>query len=71
MAAGEDVRRRQAHRAQPRAVGAAADRLAQRLQALGADRGDRVLDDLRERLEVRAVYVGRDYLFDLVKVLAE
>ena len=26
---------------------------------------------LDERLEVRAVYVGRDYLFDLVKVLAE
>ena len=26
---------------------------------------------LNERLEVRAVYVGRDYLFDLVKALAE
>jgi acetylornithine deacetylase/succinyl-diaminopimelate desuccinylase-like protein len=26
---------------------------------------------LDERIEVRAVYVGRDYLFDLVKVLAE
>ncbi len=26
---------------------------------------------LNERLEVRSVYVGRDYLFDLVKVLAE
>jgi acetylornithine deacetylase/succinyl-diaminopimelate desuccinylase-like protein len=26
---------------------------------------------LDERLEVRAVYVGRDYLFDLVKTLAE
>jgi len=26
---------------------------------------------LNERLEVRAVYVGRDYLTDLVKALAE
>src|SRR6185437_7150997 len=26
---------------------------------------------LNERLEVRSVYVGRDYLFDLVKALAE
>ena len=26
---------------------------------------------LNERLEVRAVYVGRDYLFDLVKALAQ
>ena len=26
---------------------------------------------LSERLEVRSVYVGRDYLFDLVKALAE
>lgn len=26
---------------------------------------------LNERLEVRAVYVGRDYLFDLIKVLAQ
>ena len=26
---------------------------------------------LDERLEVRSVYVGRDYLFDLVKALAE
>ena len=26
---------------------------------------------LNERLEVRAVYTGRDYLFDLVKALAE
>jgi hypothetical protein len=25
---------------------------------------------LNERLEVRSVYVGRDYLFDLVKLLA-
>ena len=26
---------------------------------------------LNERLEVRSVYVGRDYLYDLVKALAE
>ena len=26
---------------------------------------------LNERLEVRAVYVGRDYLFDLVKAMAQ
>jgi len=26
---------------------------------------------LNERLEVRSVYVGRDYLFDLVKALAQ
>ena len=37
VAAREEVRRRQAHRAQPRAVGAAADRRADRLDALGAD----------------------------------
>ena len=38
VATREQVRRRQAHRAQPRAVGAAADRRAHRLDALGADR---------------------------------
>jgi hypothetical protein len=26
---------------------------------------------LNERLEVRSVYVGRDYLYDLVKALAK
>ena len=38
VAAGEQVRRRQAGGAQQTAVGAAADRLAHRLEALGADR---------------------------------
>ena len=54
MAAGEDVRRRQAHLAQPRAVGAAADRGPHRLDSLGADRLLGGVDDLRHRLEVGA-----------------
>ena len=47
MAAGEEVRCRQAALAEHRAVGAAADRLAHDLEALGADGLLGALDDLR------------------------
>jgi len=54
VAAREDVRRRQALRAQDRAVGAAADRLADDLEALGADRLLSLRHRLREGVDVLA-----------------
>ena len=49
--AGEDVRRRQAHEGEPRAVGAAADRRLAQLEAGAPDRLARVLDHLRVLVE--------------------
>src|SRR4051794_18330043 len=54
VAAGEEVRRRQAASAQDRAVGTAADRLVDRLDALGADRALGGGRHLRVRLDVAA-----------------
>ena len=53
VAAGEQVRRRQPARAEDRAVGAAADRDAARLEALAAQRLLRRGDDLRALVEER------------------
>ena len=46
MTAGEQIRRRQSHEAQPRAVRAAANRSVSRLESGATDRLARVLDDL-------------------------
>src|SRR3954465_5022402 len=54
VAAGEEVRRRQAPRAQDGAVGTAADRPVDRLDALGANRALGGGRHLRVRLEVAA-----------------
>ena len=54
MAAGEQVRGGEALLAQHRAVGAAADRLADGLDALRADRPLGDVDDLRERVDEAA-----------------
>jgi hypothetical protein len=63
LAAGVDVRRQQAARAQHRAVGAAADRLAPRLDAAAPRRFVRSLGDARiaveELLHVAVLLVDR------------
>ena len=65
VAAGEEVRRGQAHLGQRRAVGAAADRRLLRLEPHAADRFLEVRDDLGVRLERVAHVAVLDSVLDL------
>src|SRR3954453_2423702 len=65
VAAGEDVRGRQAHLRQRRAVRPASDRRLLRLEADAADRLLEVRDDLGALLEARARVAVLDPVLDL------
>src|SRR3954469_18560889 len=54
--AGEQVRRRQPHERQARAIGAATNRLLDRRQSSGADRLARTLDHLRKTIAPLALF---------------